>query len=58
MLDTRVRDGLAAYDRLRRRSTQRLVRMSRTVGRLAQARRLTPLRDLAVRTTLAFGPPG
>jgi len=53
-----VADGLTAYDRGRRKPTQRLVRMSRTAGRLAQARRLAPVRDLAVRTALAFGPPG
>lgn len=52
-----AREGLAAYDRLRRKPTQRLARMSRTVGRVAHARRFTPVRDAAVRAAMAFGPP-
>jgi 2-polyprenyl-6-methoxyphenol hydroxylase-like FAD-dependent oxidoreductase len=49
--------GLAEYDNRRRRPTQRLVRLSHRVGRVAQARRFTPVRDAAVRLALAFGPP-
>jgi 2-polyprenyl-6-methoxyphenol hydroxylase-like FAD-dependent oxidoreductase len=52
-----VRPGLAEYDRQRRRSVQRLARMSRTMGRVAHARRFTPLRDVAVRAALRLGPP-
>lgn len=49
--------GLVGYDARRRRPTQRLVRLSHRVGRVAQARRFTPVRDAAVRLALAFGPP-
>jgi 2-polyprenyl-6-methoxyphenol hydroxylase-like FAD-dependent oxidoreductase len=52
-----VEDGLAAYDRRRRRPTQRLAAMSTRVNRLAQTRRLLPLRDAVIRLALAFGPP-
>lgn len=45
--------ALAAYDRERRRPTQRLQAMSYRMGRLAHARRLTGLRDMAVRIALA-----
>ncbi len=40
-----IPDGLAAYDRARRRRTQRLVTLARSVHRLAQARRGVRLRD-------------
>lgn len=50
--------ALLAYDRLRRRPTQRMATMSRRVGKLAHARRLTPLRDATLRLALwAGGPP-
>ncbi|WP_326556483.1 FAD-dependent monooxygenase [Micromonospora sp. NBC_01796] len=49
--------GLAEYENLRRRPTQRLARLSHRVGRVAQARRFTPVRDAAVRLALSFGPP-
>jgi 2-polyprenyl-6-methoxyphenol hydroxylase-like FAD-dependent oxidoreductase len=52
-----VASGLRAYDRLRRRRTQRIAAMSRRVNRLAAARRCTPLRDLVVRTALLIAPP-
>lgn len=53
----RLGDGLAAYDRLRRRPTQRLARMSRLMSRFAHARRLLPVRDLTIRAAAGFGPP-
>jgi 2-polyprenyl-6-methoxyphenol hydroxylase-like FAD-dependent oxidoreductase len=46
--------ALRAYDRARRRPTQRLQAMAYRVGRLAHARRLTGLRDAAVRVALAL----
>lgn len=49
--------GLAGYDAQRRKPTQRLARLSHTFGRVAHARRFTPVRDAAVRLALAFGPP-
>ncbi|BCJ63606.1 FAD-dependent monooxygenase [Polymorphospora rubra] len=52
-----VRAALAAYDRERRRPTQRLARIAGLMGRLAQARRFTGIRDVAVRAATAFGPP-
>ncbi|MEV7226989.1 MULTISPECIES: FAD-dependent monooxygenase [Polymorphospora] len=52
-----VRAALAAYDRERRRPTQRLARTARLMGRMAQARRFTGVRDVAVRVATAFGPP-
>lgn len=53
----RIADGLVAYDRVRRRPTQRLARMSRLVGRMAHARRFRAARDLAARVAAAAGPP-
>ena len=44
-----VPDGLAAYERARRRRTQRMVTLARTVHRLAQARRGVRLRDGVLR---------
>jgi 2-polyprenyl-6-methoxyphenol hydroxylase-like FAD-dependent oxidoreductase len=41
--------GLRAYDARRRKPAQRIAAMSRRVGRIAQARRFTALRDVAVR---------
>lgn len=44
-----VDGALARYDRLRRRPTQRLQSLARTMGRVAHARRLTGARDLLLR---------
>ncbi|KAA2255945.1 NAD(P)-binding protein [Solihabitans fulvus] len=52
-----VTDGLAAYDALRRRPTQRLARTARVVNRMANARRFNRLRDAALRLALAVGGP-
>jgi hypothetical protein len=52
-----VDDGLALYDRRRRRTTQRLAAMSTRISRLAQTRRFLPVRDTVIRLALAFGPP-
>ncbi|MFI7069671.1 FAD-dependent monooxygenase [Micromonospora sediminicola] len=49
--------GLRAYDRRRRRPTQRIAAGARWAGRLAQARRLLPVRDAVLRLALAAGPP-
>ncbi|BCJ35279.1 monooxygenase [Actinocatenispora thailandica] len=49
--------GLAGYERLRRRRTQRIVRMSRLAGRLGQVRRLVWLRNAALRLAIRSGPP-
>jgi 2-polyprenyl-6-methoxyphenol hydroxylase-like FAD-dependent oxidoreductase len=49
--------ALRAYDRTRRRPTQRMAAASLLVNRMSQARRLLPLRDLLLRTALSFGPP-
>lgn len=49
--------ALRAYDRLRRRPTQRMAAVARSVGRLAQARRFLPARDAVLRLALAAGPP-
>jgi 2-polyprenyl-6-methoxyphenol hydroxylase-like FAD-dependent oxidoreductase len=40
-----VEAGLTRYDKLRRRPTQRMVRASLLVNRLAHARRFTKVRD-------------
>jgi 2-polyprenyl-6-methoxyphenol hydroxylase-like FAD-dependent oxidoreductase len=50
--------GLRAYDERRRKPAQRIAAMSRRVGRIAQARRFTALRDVAVRLAVAIAPPG
>lgn len=52
-----VAAGLAAYDHRRRRATQKLAAMSARVNRLAQTRRLLPVRNLVIRLALAAGPP-
>jgi 2-polyprenyl-6-methoxyphenol hydroxylase-like FAD-dependent oxidoreductase len=49
--------ALTAYDRARRRPTQRLAALSHRMSRLAGARRLRGLRDAVVRAALADGPP-
>ncbi|GAB3060725.1 FAD-dependent monooxygenase [Micromonospora schwarzwaldensis] len=49
--------ALRAYDRRRRRPTQRIAAGARWAGRLAQARRLLPVRDAVLRLALAAGPP-
>ncbi|NUT91697.1 MAG: 2-polyprenyl-6-methoxyphenol hydroxylase, partial [Saccharothrix sp.] len=51
-----VPTGLHAYDRRRRRVTQRLARQSLVLNRLARVRRLTGLRDTALRMALALAP--
>jgi 2-polyprenyl-6-methoxyphenol hydroxylase-like FAD-dependent oxidoreductase len=53
-----VTTGLRAYDTRRRKPAQRIAAMSRRVGRIAQARRFTALRDVAVRLAIAVAPPG
>ncbi|MCW3843215.1 FAD-dependent monooxygenase [Micromonospora yasonensis] len=50
--------ALRAYDRRRRRPTQRIAAAARWAGRLSQTRRWLPARDLALRLALAAGPPG
>lgn len=52
-----IGSALADYDRRRRRPTQRLAAMSFRASRLSQAKHLLPLRDLAVRLAMSFGPP-
>jgi 2-polyprenyl-6-methoxyphenol hydroxylase-like FAD-dependent oxidoreductase len=52
-----IAEGLAAYDRMRRRPTQRLARMSRLLARMAHAQRFRSARDLAARAAAAVGPP-
>ncbi|UNO39337.1 FAD-dependent monooxygenase [Streptomyces sp. MST-110588] len=53
-----VPTALRAYDRRRRPVTQRLARTSRLMNRMAHARRLTGLRDAAMRAALTLsGPP-
>ncbi|MFU8874185.1 FAD-dependent monooxygenase [Micromonospora sp. SL4-19] len=49
--------ALRAYDRRRRRPTQRIAAAARWTGRLAHARRLLPARDALLRLALAAGPP-
>jgi 2-polyprenyl-6-methoxyphenol hydroxylase-like FAD-dependent oxidoreductase len=49
--------ALRGYDRARRRPTQRLQAMAYRLGRVAHARRLTGLRDVAVRLALALPVP-
>lgn len=49
--------ALAAYDRQRRRPTQRLATMTHRASRLAHARRFPRLRDTAVRIALTVGGP-
>ncbi|WP_155386446.1 FAD-dependent monooxygenase [Catellatospora paridis] len=52
-----VAAGLRAYDRERRRPTQRMAATALMVNRMSQARRLLPLRDAVLRLALSFGPP-
>ena len=52
-----VNTALAAYDRARRRPTQRLAALSYRMSRVAGTRRLIGLRDVVVRAALAVGPP-
>ncbi|WP_367134446.1 FAD-dependent monooxygenase [Saccharothrix sp. HUAS TT1] len=49
-----VNAGLRAYDAKRRRVTQRLAARSLRLNRLARARRLTGVRDVALRVVLAL----
>ncbi|MER7457745.1 FAD-dependent monooxygenase [Micromonospora sp. NPDC126480] len=50
--------ALVGYDRRRRRPTQRMAAVAARAGRLAQVRRFTGVRDLALRVALSVGPPG
>lgn len=52
-----VPTALRAYDQLRRPATQRLVRAARLMSRMAHARRLTGLRNAAMRAALTVGGP-
>lgn len=52
-----VSHALAAYDRERRKPTQRLARLAGVVSRMARVRRFTAARDLALRLALVAGPP-
>ncbi|WP_166388627.1 FAD-dependent monooxygenase [Catellatospora methionotrophica] len=52
-----VAAGLRAYDRERRRPTQRLAATSLLVNRMSQARRFLALRDGVLRLALSLGPP-
>ncbi|WP_148589638.1 FAD-dependent monooxygenase [Streptomyces sp. WAC01526] len=47
--------ALRAYDRARRLATQRLVRTARLMNRMAHARRLPGLRNVAMRTAMTVG---
>lgn len=49
--------GLARFDRLRRRPTQRVAAMAARVSRLTRMRHGLALRDTITRAALAFGPP-
>ncbi|MFI5836516.1 FAD-dependent monooxygenase [Micromonospora sp. NPDC051300] len=49
--------ALRAYDRRRRRATQRIAAGARWAGRLSRARRMLPVRDAVLRLALAAGPP-
>jgi 2-polyprenyl-6-methoxyphenol hydroxylase-like FAD-dependent oxidoreductase len=53
-----VPHGLRAYDRQRRRPTQRLARMSGMAARLSGIRHAPWLRDALLRASMLAGPPG
>jgi 2-polyprenyl-6-methoxyphenol hydroxylase-like FAD-dependent oxidoreductase len=53
-----VPDGLRAYDRERRRRTQRLAGISSMAARLSRVRHARRLRDALLRASLLAGPPG
>ena len=53
-----VPDGLRAYDRERRRPTQRLASMSSAAARLSRIRHARWLRDGLLRMSMLAGPPG
>lgn len=55
--EPKVSDALTAYDAARRKTTQRLVRMSHIFSRMAHTRRLTVLRDAAVKLAFRAGSP-
>ncbi|MFF0718148.1 FAD-dependent monooxygenase [Micromonospora sp. NPDC003816] len=57
-VESDVSAALARYDGVRRVPTQRMAAMAVRAGRLAQVRRFTGVRDVALRWALAFGPPG
>ncbi|NUT36559.1 MAG: NAD(P)-binding protein [Hamadaea sp.] len=52
-----VEAGLARFDRLRRRPTQRIAAMATRVSRLTRMRHGLTVRDTIARAALAFGPP-
>ncbi|MFU8849720.1 FAD-dependent oxidoreductase [Micromonospora sp. SL1-18] len=52
-----VRDGLRAYDRQRRRPTQRLARISNVAARMNRMRRALWIRDGLLRASMLTGPP-
>ncbi|WP_181923589.1 hypothetical protein [Streptomyces inhibens] len=52
-----VPTALRAYDRARRPAAQRPARTARLMNRRAYARRLTGLRNTAMRTAIAVGGP-
>ncbi|MEV5599652.1 FAD-dependent monooxygenase [Streptomyces sp. NPDC052496] len=52
-----VTTALRTYDHARRSATQRLVRTARLMNRMAHARRLTGLRNAAMRAALTLGGP-
>jgi 2-polyprenyl-6-methoxyphenol hydroxylase-like FAD-dependent oxidoreductase len=52
-----IESGLRRYDAQRRRPTQRMAAMSVRASKLAQVKRLLPMRNLIVRRALAAGPP-
>lgn len=52
-----VAAGLRAYDRERRRPTQRMATASLLVNRMSQARHFLALRDTTLRLALSLGPP-
>ncbi|GIM95533.1 FAD-dependent oxidoreductase [Paractinoplanes toevensis] len=51
-------EGLAAYDRKRRRTTQRLARMAGAASWMTRQRHAVPLRDGLLKVSVLAGPPG
>ncbi|OKI01042.1 2-polyprenyl-6-methoxyphenol hydroxylase [Streptomyces sp. CB02923] len=56
-VSSEVATALRTYDHERRSVTQRLVRTARLMNRMAHARRLTGLRNVAMRAAMALGGP-
>ncbi len=52
-----IADGLRAYDRERRRTTQRLARMAGAAAWMSRCRRGVPVRDALLRASMLAGPP-